>query len=889
MLKYAGQRRCQELFVLLFLLLLAGWPSHGAAATWSPLLNLAPGPAGTMIQLTDGTIMVQEYTNQGRTSQHWMRLTPDALGNYINGTWSTDIAPMGISREYFGSNMLASGKVFILGGEYSGTANVRNWSGTGEIYDPVANAWMSISPYPAQAFCPIVTQYGGVVTLGSAIVTGMNPPSTASFQAGWNITGVGIAPNTVILSVDSASQITLSQNAILTANSRLSVSTANTGSTTIGSRVIGELTTATTGYQVGWAVIGAGIPAGATITSIDSDSQIHISLNATETLTNGALTFGIQYRPTTCFGDGPTMLLPNGKILAGNLNYPTTIIYDPVMNSWSGTASKLYDRSDEEGWARQSDGTILTYDIFQSVKTGTGYAEKYDPATNTWSSVSPADDTANGTLPVLSSSALGYEMGPLLRLQDDRIFAIGANGHTALYTPASNTWAAGPDLIGTLGGSPFLFAADDAPAGVLPNGHVILTADAGNGISSIGDTTSGSATILNIPTSVTAVLQTGWVVSGPGIAASSTISSVGSGQITMNTNATVTGTGVAIKFGGPFSGPTQVFDFDPIAGSVSPIVPPLGGQNLPNGSAEFTRMLILPTGQLLFSEIISNQLWIYTPDGAPNPSLLPSVTQIVDNGGGVYQITGTQLNGQSAGATYGDDAEMDENYPVIRLVGATGNVFYARTSNWSSVAVGISSTPETVNFTLPPGLPSGTYSLIVSGAGISSNPVTFTVSSGACNYALSAGGQAFTAQGGNGMITVTASAGCPWSVTGLPAGVTLTSAASGIGSGTVTYQISANSGADFSGTFLVAGVSFTVEQEASSIPGLNLIGSMPHIAAKGELAHHVYAGEQGGRSGDGALKFVWRSGRRQRKRSSCPASDVPPAGCRGRAASGRVL
>jgi hypothetical protein len=51
-------------------------------------------------------------------------------------------------------------------------------------------------------------------------------------------------------------------------------------------------------------------------------------------------------------------------------------------------------------------------------------------------------------VPVLSSSALGAEFGPIFRLQDARIFAIGANGHTALYMPSTNAWAAGPDIMG---------------------------------------------------------------------------------------------------------------------------------------------------------------------------------------------------------------------------------------------------------------------------------------------------------------------------------------------------------------------------------------------------------------------------------------------------------
>jgi hypothetical protein len=62
--------------------------------------------------------------------------------------------------------------------------------------------------------------------------------------------------------------------------------------------------------------------------------------------------------------------------------------------------------------------------------------------------------------------------------------------------------------------------------------------------------------------------------------------------------------------------------------------------------------------------------------------------------------------------------------------------------------------------------------------------------------------------------------------------VILTSPSSGTGSGTITFQVLSNSGGDISGSFTVAGVPFTIEQEAVSIPGLNLIGSMAHLAGE---------------------------------------------------------
>ena len=73
-----------------------------------------------MIQATDGSILVQAYDGQS-----WMKLTPDAKGSFINGTWST-LASEPVARLYFASQILTDGRLFVAGGEYSGPALVPN-------------------------------------------------------------------------------------------------------------------------------------------------------------------------------------------------------------------------------------------------------------------------------------------------------------------------------------------------------------------------------------------------------------------------------------------------------------------------------------------------------------------------------------------------------------------------------------------------------------------------------------------------------------------------------------------------------------------------------------------------------------------------------------------
>jgi len=634
-----------------------------ASASWTPLKNAAPANSvGTMMLLTDGTVFAQS----GSDYRHWLRLTPDSHGSYVNGTWTT-LAPMGMARLYFASQVLEDGRVWVLGGEYSGPYLSPNVTATGEIYDPVANSWSPIKPYPDE-------------------------PG-------------GCFPGLVLSDVKLKA----------------------------GSPVISGIYS-TVGMQAGWTITGNGIPAGATVVSVDSETKVTMSAKATLTGTSTAVQFiGIL---SACFGDDPSILLSRRRVLAGNILQNSTYFYSIDSNSWAPAANKVYnDPSDEEGWTSLRGGAMLNYDLFQSIITGQGYAELYHPSKNVWTSISPADGSAHGTLPVLSSTLLGYELGPELALQDGRALVIGANPHTALYKQATNTWAAGPDIIGTLS-NPFgtiehaLFGADDAPAALMPNGHVLLAADAGpNPITEKGNTVTGSSVITNIPT--TAGLQPYWGVAQASgnsdvIPQGTYITSIDSlHQIHISSSAAASKTGLRLTFGGVFSNPTELFDFDPHGDRISPVNPPLADPNLPYLPAYAARMLVLPNGQILFSDGAGGQLYAYTPEGSANPAYWP-VIEKVEHDDGVFTLTGRQLNGPSDASAYGDDAQSNENYPIVRLQNSSGQVFYCRTRDWTSTGVG-DITHESVKFTLNRSVRAGVYQLFVSAGGISSAPVSLRI------------------------------------------------------------------------------------------------------------------------------------------------------------------
>lgn len=95
--------------------------------------------------LTDGTVLVHQAC-----SRNWYKLTPDATGSYVNGTWSK-IAPLpsGYAPEYFASQVLGDGRVVVNGGEYNIDCTENSqpvWTNRGAIYDPVADSWTSVPP-----------------------------------------------------------------------------------------------------------------------------------------------------------------------------------------------------------------------------------------------------------------------------------------------------------------------------------------------------------------------------------------------------------------------------------------------------------------------------------------------------------------------------------------------------------------------------------------------------------------------------------------------------------------------------------------------------------------------------------------------------------------------
>ena len=138
-------------------------------------------------------------------------------------------------------------------------------------------------------------------------------------------------------------------------------------------------------------------------------------------------------------------------------------------------------------------------------------------------------------------------------------------------------------------------------------------------------------------------------------------------------------------------------------------------------------LLMLPTGQVAVGY---GSVALYTPTGTYNSAWAPTISSSPSSvtRGSTYQISGTQFNGLSQAAAFGDEYETNTNYPLVRITNnATGHVFYARTHGHSTMGVATGSATVSTNFDVPSTMETGASSLVVVTNGIPSAAVSITV------------------------------------------------------------------------------------------------------------------------------------------------------------------
>jgi len=179
---------------------------------------------------------------------------------------------------------------------------------------------------------------------------------------------------------------------------------------------------------------------------------------------------------------------------------------------------------------------------------------------------------------------------------------------------------------------------------------------------------------------------------------------------------------------GIFNSPVSFYEFVGTKFNKVPLPSNTGNIN----TSYVGRLVVLPTGQVLYTvaDGASMDAEIYTAKGKAKSAWAPAITShpATVSGGQSYTISGTQFNGLSAGAAYGDDAQMGSSYPLVRITNnASGHVFYARTHDHSTMGVATGKKKVSTHFDVPSGIETGASKLVVVANGIASKPVAVTV------------------------------------------------------------------------------------------------------------------------------------------------------------------
>jgi galactose oxidase-like protein len=372
------------------------------------------------------------------------------------------------------------------------------------------------------------------------------------------------------------------------------------------------------------------------------------------------------------------------------------------------------------------DGRVLVGGGEYGSVTNTLSCEFYQPTNNTWTLTPPigvgvsdgvSEVLPNGNVMVQPvSDALGtrifniasntWSLGPTLindqneaswvKLPDQSILTIDDGSPTSeRYIPALNQWIADATVPANL----YNAKSELGAAYLLPNGNIFFI---------------GATNLTAIYTPTGATNAGAWVL---GAAIPNNLGANDAPSAMMPNGKIL----CALGSDSEQNPPTYFYEYDYLANAFTQVASPTGGTADTNNACYVGTMLDLPDGTVLFSNE-GMQRYVYTPSGSPLASGKPVINNVTQNSDGSYHVTGTLFSGISEGAAYGDDWQMDTDYPIARLTGAGGAVYYARTYNWSSTSVMTGTNIVSTEMTLPAGLPVGTYSLSIVANGIASTP-----------------------------------------------------------------------------------------------------------------------------------------------------------------------
>ncbi len=394
-----------------------------------------------------------------------------------------------------------------------------------------------------------------------------------------------------------------------------------------------------------------------------------------------------------------SQVLKDGRVYVAGGEYGTGRnrgeIYDPIADQWNpaGPLTDLNDTISDGNSEILDDGRVLQ-SVVLSGHTVSHKTYLFDPVANTYSPGSP-------TLGIDNESAW-------LKLPDNSLLYVDIySNNSERFIPDSNKWVRDSTVPVALYDP---YGYETGPAFLLPNGKAFFLGASGNTAyyTPSGNTHPGVWTTgPKIPDTLGAPDAAGaMMVNGKILCALSPIP----------------------KAGNVFQKPMYFYEFDYRTNLFTKILAP-GDKDSIGRAAFFSNMLCLPDGNILFGCQGNGQYYIYSPDGTPLATGKPIVDNIIKINCDTFIATGRLFNGITEGACYGDDWQMSTNFPIVRI-SRNDTVYYAKTYGWNTYGVMRGAKLDTTSFSLPDGLPLGTYSLQVVANGNASAPVSFEV----CSY-----------------------------------------------------------------------------------------------------------------------------------------------------------
>jgi hypothetical protein len=417
-----------------------------------------------------------------------------------------------------------------------------------------------------------------------------------------------------------------------------------------------------------------------------------------------------KYFASAVLADGRVLVAGGEFSDAGGFNTKNETnrceIYDPVSDTWTEIDSPR--SADGKPWSEIGDGAcaVLADGTFLFGNARDKQTVIFDPATGGWAAQGDKNHPSSEESWVL--------------LTDGTVLTANCSGHprSEKFLPPSHAWVAEMDVAVDL--------VEDAsneigPAVLLPDGRAFFVG------------TTGATALYTAPALPT---ELGTWAPGPNLPVAGTQQQGTKDEpgCLLVSGSVLIGIAPVNNVVDDYLSPTTFFDFD--GTNLAAAGDPPDSDHKPY----LGRMLLLPTGDVMYAREDDDSFYVYTRYGVPQDAWRPVIQtcSAAIAPGSTIQISGAQFNGLSQAVGYGDDSAAATNYPLVRIRNhASGHVRYCRTFGHTTTdkggvtvaSMGVATGANVIitNVEVPQDIELGDSDVFVVANGIDSLPFAATV------------------------------------------------------------------------------------------------------------------------------------------------------------------